>query len=595
MSTHRHLPIAEICRRLRIAGIPLLLTFFAVNVYGAGSHSRGASAPTATAASGWTKVADEWTSFTVSGTQLVRYGTGSTWVQKTVSGRVPCTNAFFGSDPAVGITKQCQVMTNVATSSSPVPVPAITAFSAAPATITAGSLATLTWTVSNATTLNINNSVGEVTGTQATVAPSTTTTYTLTATNSTGSATSTATVIVMPAAPPSTASAARAVPNNIVPTAWQPCTSGVCYFDGLRQVRFGTGNKWVVKTYLSEFWAYYCSVATFGADPAPGEAKTCQIANVRETGTIAAPTSCYNSADGCPTVDLTKIPLGSNGYSELRIKPDSTVLDQTGDGGSFRTECAYSHMAFDDPIVYAGKPGVAHLHAFFGNTDANAFSTVQSVANSGNSTCSGGIANRTAYWIPALIDTRTGAPIVPAFTIWYYKTYVVPAAPLSATKALPSGLRMVAGDMHSTGPQAMTGWDCFGVSGTSSATIPNCGVGESVQMEVRFPNCWDGTNLDSTDHKSHMAYSLGAEGCPSTHQVAVPQITLNVRYLVQNTDDPKYWRLSSDHLPVAPGLSAHADWFDGWMPSVRDTWVRNCEQRPVNCEVDILGDGTRLY
>jgi hypothetical protein len=482
--------------------------------------------------------------------------------------------------------------TATVTVNHPPPVPTISSFHAMPNSIVIGSSTTLMWSVVNATSLSINNGVGNVTGTQVSITPSMSTTYTLTATNASGSVTLTTSVSV--GAP--TGTAERPVPNNTVPTAWTPCTSGVCYFDGLRKVRFGNGNgDWVVKTFLSEFWAYKCSSSEFGRDPAPGQSKRCEIANVREAGTIAAPTACHKAADGCATIDLTNIPLGLPGSGEMRIRPDTDTHPSTPDGGSFRTICAFSHMAFDDPIVYPGRPGVSHLHAFFGNTGVNAFSTKDSIASSGNSTCSGGIANRTAYWIPALIDTRTGAPVVPAFTIWYYKTFTVPAYPLSENKAIPSGLRMVAGDMRATGPQTMAHWNCFGVGGTNSATIPNCAPGQSVEMHVTFPACWDGVNLDSDNHKSHMAYSRGAEGCPNSHPVAVPNIILNVRYLVQNANDPTFWRLSSDMNGNGAGLSAHADWFDGWVPAIRDTWVRNCSQSPRNCEVDNLGDGRELY
>jgi hypothetical protein len=551
-------------------------------------------APSASPApsSGWVKVADEWRAFTVTGTQLVRYGSGSTWIEKTVSGRAQCTNAFFGRDPLPGVTKQCQVQAPAQPGPPAVPAPTIASFHAMPNSIAVGVPTTLMWSVANATSVSLDQGIGTVTGAQVNVSPTITTTYTLTASNSRGSTTATTLVTVGAAG----GTADRAVPNNTEPTAWTPCTSGVCYFDGVRRVRFGNGNgDWVVRTYLSEFWAYMCSSSTFGRDPAPGQAKRCEIANIREAGTIAAPTACHKAADGCATIDLTNIPLGVPGSSALRLRPDTDSLPATPDGGSFRTICAFSHMAFDDPIVYPGRPGVSHLHAFFGNTGADAFSTPASIANNGNSTCSGGAANRTAYWIPAVIDTRTGAPVVPAFTIWYYKTFTIPAYPLSRTQPLPSGLRMVAGDMRATGPQSMTHWNCFGVGGTDSAAIPNCAPGKSVEMHVTFPACWDGKNLDSTDHKSHMAYSRGAEGCPSTHPVPVPNIILNVRYLVQNANDPTFWRLSSDMNGNPAGLSAHADWFDGWLPSVRDAWVSNCSQKPTNCEVDNLGDGTELY
>ena len=51
--------------------------------------------------------------------------------------------------------------------------------------------------------------------------------------------------------------------------------------------------------------------------------------------------------------------------------------------------------------------------------------------------------------------------------------------------------------------------------------FPNRTCDGGLQLRVRFPCCWDGKNLDSADHKSHMAYpSMVDNGvCPSTHPV----------------------------------------------------------------------------
>ena len=82
-------------------------------------------------------------------------------------------------------------------SGTPPAVPIINSFSAIPSTITAGESSTLSWSVTDATSLTIDNGVGTVAllGTTA-VSPITTTTYTLTATNSAGSVTATTTVTV---------------------------------------------------------------------------------------------------------------------------------------------------------------------------------------------------------------------------------------------------------------------------------------------------------------------------------------------------------------------------------------------------------------
>src|SRR5207244_9474853 len=66
------------------------------------------------------------------------------------------------------------------------------------------------------------------------------------------------------------------------------------------------------------------------------------------------------------------------------------------------------------------------------------------------------------------------------------------------------------------------------VTGVQTCALPIL-HGSFLRLHVRFPDCWDGQNLDSADHKSHMAYALRGE-CPSTHPVAVPAVELIYRY-----------------------------------------------------------------
>lgn len=57
----------------------------------------------------WTVIATEGQAFNVSGTQTVRYGSGTRWITRTVTGGGSCTNAWFGNDPAYGVVKACAV------------------------------------------------------------------------------------------------------------------------------------------------------------------------------------------------------------------------------------------------------------------------------------------------------------------------------------------------------------------------------------------------------------------------------------------------------------------------------------------------------
>jgi hypothetical protein len=41
-----------------------------------------------------------------------------------------------------------------------------------------------------------------------------------------------------------------------------------------------------------------------------------------------------------------------------------------------------------------------------------------------------------------------------------------------------------------------------------SASIPTCPGSSYLSAKITFPGCWDGKNLDSPDHRSHMAYPV---------------------------------------------------------------------------------------
>jgi hypothetical protein len=58
--------------------------------------------------------------------------------------------------------------------------------------------------------------------------------------------------------------------------------------------------------------------------------------------------------------------------------------------------------------------------------------------------------------------------------------------------------------------------------------------------------CWDGRNLDTPDHKSHVAYGQGAGAngggsCPSTHPVKLPQVMYELMWNVTNFSDRSMW------------------------------------------------------
>jgi len=239
-------------------------------------------------------------------------------------------------------------------------------------------------------------------------------------------------------------------------------------------------------------------------------------------------------------------------------------------GVNFVSACGFSHRAPDDPIVFPDRPGLSHDHTFVGNTTTNAASTVRSL-RAGSTTCkrAGDIA---AYWMPTLL--LDGKPVEPRGATIYYRRKT-----LAAVRPFPQGLRMIAGSSKAMTPQNIhvTYWNCGAEVGTPpSADVPTCADTrrDALRLHVNFPNCWDGANLDSPDHQSHMAYSTRGR-CPADHPVSVPAISVIFRYPIAG----------GAGVTLASGgrYSAHADFFNTWKQPVLRSLTQRCLNALRHC------------
>lgn len=291
-------------------------------------------------------------------------------------------------------------------------------------------------------------------------------------------------------------------------------------------------------------------------------------------------------ASGLTYVDPALVPAARGGQPERRIRNDGSTPYRDPDGmGAFRTVCQWSHFNFDDPLVVPGQRGASHLHVFFGNSLTDFASTPDSIATTGNGSCRGGIVNRTAYWVPALI-APDGTPIRPAADAdFYYKTGYDLFGQNDQVVPIPPRFRMIAGDSKSRVAQSRAYFEC---DGQRQAALTSCG-GE-LQQVVEFPQCWDGVNLDSPDHKSHVVYASGGR-CPATHPVHLPMVSYHIKY----RGLPAGVRLSSDINGAPAGSSAHGDWMNGWEQDVLNSGIVNIVRRGLSGGSHMVGDGRALY
>lgn len=303
----------------------------------------------------------------------------------------------------------------------------------------------------------------------------------------------------------------------------------------------------------------------------------------------------------------------------------SNADDQDG-GGEFRTSCEFSHFAYDDPLVYPNQPRKSHLHMFFGNTHVNAYSTYDSLINSGSSTCNGQELNRTGYWVPATFDAE-GYVRIPERVVLYYKGYGLAKKGCcsngensAGAEAYPERMALVvnkfaaevSGEGYNLGCSSNVVSDVM-TGGSNRSISPIC-KGDGLWNEplhktfahiLKFPNCWNGQDPSNWNNFNFGAGSWFYSGCvynpPFTR--VFPNLEYKVHYPLNGPETTAGWFLSSDvdktTFTKNPGGSTiHADWWGGWNKKINQEWLENCVRKDAtatddgpDCGMGYLSDG----
>jgi hypothetical protein len=245
----------------------------------------------------------------------------------------------------------------------------------------------------------------------------------------------------------------------------------------------------------------------------------------------------------------------------------------------------------DNWIVAPGKVnGAQHVHDYVGSAATDS-STEAGDLLASETTCE--LDNRSTFFWPVLRDTSQVGPddnqdgggldgnvgeiLEPAQVVMQFL-----GNPTEPVSPMPQLLRVITGDAKAVtnGPDNVRAqWTCRGFEDRVTTQYPLCPEGSRLLRVLDFPSCWDGENLDSEDHRSHMAFADEDTGACPQDTLAVPQLRMILAY-----DQPGGRNFALDGFPDQQHHPAtdHGDFVNGMPDELMDAVVE-CLNEGLQC------------
>ncbi|WP_030204667.1 DUF1996 domain-containing protein [Streptomyces sp. NRRL S-87] len=331
-----------------------------------------------------------------------------------------------------------------------------------------------------------------------------------------------------------------------------------------------------------------CSISRTPADPADAAAPA--------NGASAAPDDAgASTGDAAAQQQGTSERRSRGGPSRRDFVPITAVrpnvrrpaLQAGASNGSLTVFCGRNengHFNPDNVIVAPGvSNGAHHMHDYVGNLATDAFSSNDTLAAAGT-TCSNG--DRSTYYWPVLrlrdgraerdVNAPGGGQDANVGTIQRPRqvTLQFKGSPVSGVTAMPRFLRIITGDAKAftNGPgNANASWSCTGFENRQlKDKYPICPTGSDVVRTFTFQSCWDGRNIDSANHRTHVAFPDRGGRCANGF-TAIPQLVQRIVYRV-----PAGSRIAVDSFPeqLHKPVTDHGDFINVMSNRLMDFAVR---------------------
>jgi hypothetical protein len=247
--------------------------------------------------------------------------------------------------------------------------------------------------------------------------------------------------------------------------------------------------------------------------------------------------------------------------------------------------------------------GAHHVHDYVGNQKVNAFSSNQTFLQGGTS-CQNKNDLSAYYW--PVIREQDGTQEKDANAngggkdLNVGKILVAQQAeikyvgnPTSKVVAMPQFLRIITGDAKAATngtANANAHWSCTGFENKVQLTdkYPICPQGSQVVRTFAFQSCWDGKNIDSANHRTHVAFADPASGaCPNGFK-AIPQLTMRLVYnvpqpVIQNGQVKNAYAVDGFPEQLHKAITDHDDFISVTNGGLANT-IANCINQGRKCQ-----------